>query len=167
MLADELDFVIGVDTHRNEHAFALIACPRGAPLLEGLIAADEQGYAAALALACEHAPGRRAWAIEGTGCYGKGPARSLARQGERVLEVERPKRQGGRGRAKSDRLDAYARPARCWPRSGRRCLVRPAHVSPCACCWRQDERGRSAQGGAYAARHLFRLLEASAATASH
>lgn len=101
MLADELDFVIGVDTHRDEHALALVACPSGARLQERLIGADERGYAAALAFARERAPGRRAWAIEGTGSYGKGLARHLASYGERVLEVERP-----RGRAKSDRLNA-------------------------------------------------------------
>ena len=106
MLADELDFVVGVDTHRDEHAFALVACPSGACLAEAAFAANGDGYGAALALARERAPGRRAWAIEGTGSYGKGLARSLAEQGERVLEVERPRRSGVRGRAKSDRLDA-------------------------------------------------------------
>ena len=101
-----LIFVIGVDTHRDRHALALVACPSGACLAEAIIVADGRGYAAALALAREQAPGARAWAIEGTGSYGKGLARSLAGQGERVLEVERPKREGRRGRAKSDRLDA-------------------------------------------------------------
>ena len=106
MLADELDYVIGVDTHRDEHALAVVACPSGGRLAEALIGADERGYAAALALAAEQAPGRRAWAIEGTGSYGKGLARYLAEQGERVCELERPRRAGRRGRAKSDRLDA-------------------------------------------------------------
>jgi transposase len=114
MLADELDFVIGVDTHRDEHALALVACPSGACLAEALIAANAGGYTAALTLARKRAPGRRAWAIEGSGSYGKGLARSLAGQGERVLEVERPRRAGGRGRAKSDRLDAL-RAARTLP----------------------------------------------------
>jgi hypothetical protein len=30
MLADELDYVIGVDTHRDEHALAVVAAPVGA-----------------------------------------------------------------------------------------------------------------------------------------
>lgn len=122
MLADELDFVIGVDTHRDEHALALVACPSGARLLEGLIAADERGYAAALALVLEQAAGRRAWAIEGSGSYGKGLARYLAGQGERVFEVERPKRQGRRGRAKSDRLDAL--------RAARSLIAEERHALP-------------------------------------
>jgi hypothetical protein len=36
MLADEVDFVIGVDTHRDEHALALVGCPSGACLVEAL-----------------------------------------------------------------------------------------------------------------------------------
>lgn len=106
MLADELDFVIGVDTHRDEHALALVSCPSGACLGEELIDANRAGYEAALAFAQARASGRRAWAIEGTGSYGKGLARQLAGAGERVLEVERPRRLARRGGAKSDRLDA-------------------------------------------------------------
>jgi hypothetical protein len=106
MLTDELDFVIGVDTHRDEHALVVVACPTGGVLFEAVVAADGAGYEAALALADGQAPGRRAWAIEGSGCYGKGLARFLAGRGERVVEIERPRRQGRQGRAKSDRLDA-------------------------------------------------------------
>lgn len=106
MLADAVEFVIGVDTHRDEHALAVVACPSGACLAEAVVAANAAGYAAALVLARERAPGPRAWAIEGTGSYGKGLTRALVERGERVLEVERPRRASGRGRAKSDRLDA-------------------------------------------------------------
>jgi transposase len=106
MLADELDFVIGVDTHRDTHTFCVVAASSGARLEERLITADERGYAAALALAVERADGRRAWAIEGSGSYGQGLARFLAEQGERVLEVERPARTAAGGRGKSDALDA-------------------------------------------------------------
>jgi transposase len=104
MLADDVDFVIGVDTHRDAHALALFQSPSGARVLEAEVPACERGYAAALALAGEHAPGRRAWAIEGAGAYGKGLARHLGERGELVLEVERPRR--ARARGKSDALDA-------------------------------------------------------------
>ena len=30
MLADELDYVVGVDTHRDEHALVAVAAPAGA-----------------------------------------------------------------------------------------------------------------------------------------
>jgi hypothetical protein len=106
MLAERLDFVIGVDSHRDAHALALVRSPGGAAVLSAEVAADERGYQRALALACEHAPGRRAWAIEGAGAYGKGLARHLQARGELVLEAERPHRSSRRGRAKSDALDA-------------------------------------------------------------
>jgi transposase len=67
MLADGLDFVIGVDTHRDRHALALVACPGGALVGEVVVGADERGYAAALAFAAEQARGRRVWALEGSG----------------------------------------------------------------------------------------------------
>jgi transposase len=105
MVAEELDYVIGVDSHRDRHALALVAAS-GAPLLGCELGADEVGYGQALALVRAHAPARRAWALEGWGCYGKGLARFLIARGERVLEVERPKREGRRGRLKSDALDA-------------------------------------------------------------
>ncbi len=105
MLADELDYVIGVDSHRDRHAFAVLAAA-GVVEAEYALPASGDGYAEALARAGVHAPGRRVWAIEGTGCYGAGLARFLAGRGERILEVERPKRSGSRGRLKSDPLDA-------------------------------------------------------------
>ena len=30
MLADELDYVVGVDTHRDQHVLAVVAAPTGA-----------------------------------------------------------------------------------------------------------------------------------------
>jgi len=106
MVADEVDFVVGVDTHRDQHTLVVVASPSGGELGAAVVEARASGYEAALALAGERAPGRRAWAIEGTGSYGKGLARFLAERGERVLEVERPRRKQPVGRGKSDRLDA-------------------------------------------------------------
>jgi transposase len=105
MLADGLDFVLGVDTHRDFHTLAVLACRSGGIVAEGRVGASASGYAAALRFAWEHGRGRRAWAIEGTGSYGAGLARFLEGEGERVLEVDRPKREG-RSPAKSDPLDA-------------------------------------------------------------
>jgi hypothetical protein len=31
MLADEVDYVIGVDTHRDQHTLAVVSAPTGAP----------------------------------------------------------------------------------------------------------------------------------------
>ena len=67
MLADELDFVIGVHTHRDAHSLALVQAASGGLLREAEIAATAAGYAQALAFGRSRAPGRRAFAIEGSG----------------------------------------------------------------------------------------------------
>jgi hypothetical protein len=111
MLADQLDYVVGVDTHLDEHVLAVVAATTGAVLARQAVRASERGYQAALRFADEAAPGARAWAVEGTGSYGAGLARSLAAGGETVLEVSRTPRTERRLRGKDDALDA-ARTAR-------------------------------------------------------
>jgi len=106
MLADDVAYVIGVDTHADSHALALVEATSQRTRRQLTIPACRRGYRQALRLARRQAPGRRMWALEGSGCYGAGLARFLCERGERVLEVERPRRQGRRGRLKSDALDA-------------------------------------------------------------
>src|SRR6266542_236117 len=127
MVADELDYVIGVDTHLDEHVLAIIAAPSGAIVARRSIQASARGYAAALRFAAAEANGARAWAIEGTGSYGAGLSRFLAGRKETVLEISRTPRPERRLRGKDDSLDA-ARTARAAlaseilavPRSGER-----------------------------------------------
>ena len=57
MLADQLDYVIGVDPHRDVHAIAVVEVRTGGVVYEGAIAASTSGYRRALDLAAEHAPG--------------------------------------------------------------------------------------------------------------
>jgi transposase len=111
MLADELDYVVGVDTHRDEHVLAVVAAATGAVLARQVVRANERGYKAALRFAGEAVDGARAWAVEGTGSYGAGLARYLAGRGETVLEVSRTPRTERRLRGKDDALNA-ARTAR-------------------------------------------------------
>jgi transposase len=106
MLADELDYVLGVDTHRDEHVVAVVTAPAGAVVAGKTARANARGYRDLFGLAARHAPGRRVWAIEGTGSYGVGLARHLAERGETVLEVSRPPRTERRLRGKDDALDA-------------------------------------------------------------
>src|SRR5436305_2713235 len=105
MLADQLDYVVGVDPHRDSHALAVVDVVTGAVVFEATVAATSGGYALALALADAHAPGRRAFAIEGTGSFGAGVTRFLSGCGERVLEVGRLRRERRTG-VKNDALDA-------------------------------------------------------------
>lgn len=106
MLADELDYVLGVDTHRDEHMLAIVTAPAGTVVAASAVPANARGYRELLRVAAQHAPGRRAWAIEGTGSYGAGLARFLAGRGETVLEVSRTPRTERRLRGKDDTLDA-------------------------------------------------------------
>jgi transposase len=104
MVADQLDYVVGVDPHRDEHAVGVVDVRSGVVVFETAVAADSNGYEEALAVAELHAPGRRAFAVEGTGSYGAGLTRFLTASGEQVFEVGRLPKQRGRG--KTDALDA-------------------------------------------------------------
>jgi transposase len=127
MLADEVDYVIGVDTHRDEHTLAVVVAPTGAVLAQTAVRANGRGYAQALRFAQSHAGGVRAWAIEGAGHYGAGLTRYLGDRGETVLEVGRHARTERRLRGKDDPLDAVraartglAAEALALPRAGQR-----------------------------------------------
>jgi transposase len=105
MLADQLDYVIGVDPHRDMHALAIVEVRTGGVVLEASVDASASGYRRALELAQRHAPGRRAFAIEGTGSFGAGLTRMLVSRQERVVEVGRLRRERRSG-GKTDALDA-------------------------------------------------------------
>ena len=105
MLADQLDYVVGVDAHRDSHAFAVVHVQSGAVVFESAVSANSDGYALALKLVEGHAPGRRAFAVEGTGSFGAGLTGFLSGRGERVLEVGRLRRERRTG-GKTDALDA-------------------------------------------------------------
>jgi len=85
--------------------------PAGAVEAHTSVATDAFGYRRLLRFAGERAPGRRVWAIEGTGSYGSGLASFLLEHGEWVVEVDRPRRPARRDGAKCDELGA-ARAAR-------------------------------------------------------
>ena len=121
MLEGNIDHVIGVDTHRDTHTAAIL--DRNGGLLGQLeVPSSQAGYAELLGMVAEQAPGRRCWALEGTGCYGAGLASFLADKGEWVVEVDWPKRPRGRTGAKSDPLDAV--------RAGREALSRDHLACP-------------------------------------
>jgi transposase len=127
MVADQLDYVVGVDTHLAEHVLAAVEAGTGAVVARQAVATNARGYAHALRFAQRHATGARVWALEGAGHYGAGLARYLSGQGETVLEVGRAARSERRLRGKDDTLDAVraaraalAREPLALPRSGER-----------------------------------------------
>jgi transposase len=122
MLADELDYVVGVDTHRDQHAVAIVDAHTGAVIAQKMTAASARGYADAVGFADRHASGDRLWAIEGGGHYGAGLVRYLQRRSEAVQEVERTGRGERRLRGKDDQLDAV--------RAARSALVHERRARP-------------------------------------
>jgi transposase len=104
MLADDHDVVIGVDTHKHTHTAAALR-PTGAVLEQLTVPADPRGYRRLIAFGQGHGDSRL-WAIEGTGSFGAGLTTALVAHGERVVEVDRPKRPARRAGAKSDDIDA-------------------------------------------------------------
>jgi transposase len=143
MLADEVDYVVGVDTHRDEHVLAVVVAPSGVVLSQQSVRASARGYAQAVRFIEQCTEGRRVWAVEGAGHYGAGLARYLSSHGETVLEIGRGRRDEQRLRGKEDSLDAIrAEPARfsvyrwvvrccrgCGLRSG--CVGLPSRASSC------------------------------------
>ena len=107
MLAEVVDAVVGVDTHRDTHQVE-IASPNGVPIARCSIRNDSTGYAQLLAWIVDHAPGPRLIAsIEGSRSYGVGLSRALTAAGLPVLESEQPPRSARHGKGKSDAIDAH------------------------------------------------------------
>ena len=91
MLAEVVELVIGVDTHKDTHTAAVVQAVSGAMLEQVTVPATPAGYQQLLQLADRH-DGQRVWAIEGTGGYGAGLTRFLHAHAEQVVELDRPKR---------------------------------------------------------------------------
>jgi hypothetical protein len=104
-LADQVDHVIGVDTHKASHTAAVVDAT-GRLVAHATVPADAFGHRRILAFGRTRAAGRRVWAIEGTGSFGAGLTTMLLEQGEWVVEIDRPARPARRTGAKSDELDA-------------------------------------------------------------
>jgi transposase len=107
MLAEVVDAVVGVDTHRDAHEVE-IASPNGVPIAQCSIRNGSTGYAQLLAWIVDHAPGPQlVVSIEGSRSYGVGLSRALTAAGLQVLESEQPARSTRHGKDKSDAIDAH------------------------------------------------------------
>ena len=155
MLADSVEVVIGVDTHKHTHTAAVVAAATGAVVSQATVPATSSGYQQLLRFATRQ-PGRRVWAIEGTGGYGAGLTRFLAAHDEPVVELDRPKRAARRHGAKSDPLDA-TRAAR--EALGRDQLAQPRATGPrAALSVRLAARRSAVQAAGDAQRQLHALV---------
>jgi transposase len=155
MLADSVEVVIGVDTHKQTHTAAVVAAPTGQTMATLTVAATPGGYQQLLELADQHHR-QRVWAIESTGGYGAGLTRFLHAQAEQVVELDRPKRAARRHGAKSDPLDA-TRAAR--EALGRDQLAQPRATGPrAALSVRLAARRSAVQAATDAQRQLHALV---------
>jgi transposase len=119
MLTEQYEYVIGGDPDRDTIDLAVVDAGTGAALAFCADRADGPGYQRLLHWAVSQAPGRRVWALEGTGSFAAGLASVLAEAGEEVVEVNAGKRRRG---AKSDRIDAV--------RAARTALSRDHQAAP-------------------------------------
>jgi len=103
MLADHYDYIIGGDPDRDTVDLAVLDSGTGRVGAHLADTADGAGYTRMLAWAEKNAPGRRVWALEGTGSCAAGLVVNLLEAGEAVVEVGSLKRARG---AKNDRIDA-------------------------------------------------------------
>jgi transposase len=94
----------GIDTHGDLHVAAALD-EIGGLLGAESFGANPAGYQALLGWLESFGTVRRV-GVEGTGSYGAGIARHLARAGIAVVEIDRPNRQARRNAGKSDSLDA-------------------------------------------------------------
>lgn len=108
IVAEEYQFVIGVDTHAASHAFAVIRAQTTALIREAEFPATAAGLARAVSWAARHAgePAVVLVAVEGVGSYGAAVARAFTAAGYRVVEAGAQPVGDRRGKGKSDALDA-------------------------------------------------------------
>lgn len=119
MLTEDYDDVIGGDPDRDTVDLAVLDTATGGVRAHLEVSTDAVGYARSVQWAQSNAPGRRVWALEGTGSFAAGLAEALAQACEDVVEVGALTRARG---AKNDRLDAV--------RAARTALAREHQASP-------------------------------------
>lgn len=109
-LAEVIDVVVGVDTHKYTHTAAVVSAGTGGEQEVLTAAADPDGYAALVELADGHS-GLRVWAAElrAPAATAPGLLVTVRELGEWVIELDRPDRPARRHGAKSDPLQRRAR----------------------------------------------------------
>ncbi|MFC5201017.1 transposase [Streptomyces kaempferi] len=127
----EEDILLGVDTHKDVHAAAVITT-LGAALDGRSFPATAEGYRQLLSWARSFGMLRRA-GVECTGSYGAAVTRHLQAEGIEVTEVNQPDKAARRRHGKTDAIDAEAaaRAADTLPRHVTR-IPRAAPGRPCA-----------------------------------
>jgi transposase len=140
IVADQYDFVVGVDTHAASHTLALISADTGAVRQQAQFPANTAGLRRAVGWIQRHTQNATALiVIDGAGSYGATFTEQLAAAGWTVAEAPDVPASTRRRRGKSDAVDAVAmaQAARsldinqlCWPRAaGERTALRVLTVA--------------------------------------
>ena len=79
MLAEDYEYVIGGDPDRDTIDLAVLDTATGRTRAHLAAPADGAGYGRMLDWASQPAPGRRVWALEGTGSLGRRAGRCAGR----------------------------------------------------------------------------------------
>ncbi len=130
-IVENPDAVVGgVDTHAEVHVAAAVNHVGGVLGVESF-RTTQNGYRQLVSWLRSHGE-LTLVGVEGTGSYGVGVARYLARAGIDVVEVDRPNRQMRHRKGKSDQVDAV-------PQLGRHCRGRlPACRRPETATWKRS-----------------------------
>jgi len=126
IVADEYEFVVGVDTHARTHTYVVVDTGTGGVVGCQDFSTDGRGLDRAVdwvGRCC--GSGRVLAAVECTSTYGAGITTVLMAGGITVVQAIPPKRTGTRNKGKSDRIDAQAAARSvmgasmdqlCWPK---------------------------------------------------
>lgn len=107
-VADQFEFVVGVDTHSKTHTYAVVDTATGRTQDTATFPTSPAGLSRALAWTERRASGTTLVAMEGAGSYGANLARAATAAGLDVADVRPPRRAARAGRGKSDVIDAEA-----------------------------------------------------------
>lgn len=108
IVAENYQYVIGIDTHSRTHTYAIINAVNGAQVGCEAFPFTRPGMARAIAWIKRNSADQILAAIEGTNSYGSSIRRALATEGIQVVEVKPPKKKTRRGIGKSDPIVAFA-----------------------------------------------------------
>ena len=127
MLADELDYVVGVDTHRDQHVLAVVAAPTGALIAQRSVASERARLRRGLRFAERHAPAYACGRSKAPAITAPAWPASLALAARSCTRSAAAAVPSGGCAAKTTRSTRPARPARhsrantpAMPRSGQR-----------------------------------------------
>ncbi len=108
IVAEEFDYVVGVDTHARSHTYCIVHCHTGAVVDTATFPTNKAGLRRAISWIQKRASGGLLAAVEGTSSYGAAITAAFIAVGVEVAEV-RPSAKATQTRTgKSDSIDAEA-----------------------------------------------------------